>query len=78
MQQLKESTPTQDEADLPLIELDDMEEMDLADDEISEIDKKISNTRIKPKVVRKNIEHYLEERALKRRIDDLFDDFPLD
>ena len=77
MQHQKE-IPTRDETDLPPIELDDMEEMDLADDETIEIDKKISNTRIKPKVVRKNIEHYLEERALKRRIDDLFDDFPLD
>ncbi len=76
MQQHKENVPAQDDTDLPLIELDDMEEMDLADDEITDIDKKISNTRIKPKVVRKNIEHYLEERALKRRIDDLFDDFP--
>lgn len=57
------------------------EAIDLDDDmdcmmggEIDAIDKVLTTTKTKPKMVRKNIEHYLEERALKRRVRDVFED----
>ncbi len=42
--------------------------------EMEALDKVIASTKTKPKMVRKNIEHYLEERALKRRVRDVFED----
>lgn len=42
--------------------------------EIDAIEKAIATTKIKPKTIRRNIERYLEERALKRRVRDVFDD----
>lgn len=42
------------------------------ENEINAIEKVLTKT--KPKMIRKNIEYYLEERALKRRVQDVFED----
>jgi len=56
-----------------IIDLDD--EIECATEgEMDTINKVLATTKTKPKMVRKNIENYLEERALKRRVRDVFED----
>ncbi len=48
------------------------------DDEILTLEKQISTTdgkKTKPHVIRRNVEDYLERKALERRLKDVFDDF---
>ncbi len=59
--------------DNEIIDLDDEIECAI-EGEMDTVDKVLATTKTKPKMVRKNIEHYLEERALKRRVRDVFED----
>jgi len=56
-----------------IIDFDDETECAI-EGEMEAVDKALTTAKTKPKMVRKNIEHYLEERALKRRIRDIFED----
>ena len=74
IQEYKKNTPLS-------ITVNSSEKTDLDDEiefaiegEMEAIDKALATTKIKPKMVRRNIEHYLEERALKRRVRDVFED----
>lgn len=61
--------------DTLILEFDEIDEIDpLAD--IDEIEIKV--TKPKPRMMRKNIEDILEERALNRQLHDVFDDELLD
>ncbi|CAA6828708.1 MAG: Unknown protein [uncultured Thiotrichaceae bacterium] len=61
--------------DTLILEFDEIDEIDpLA--EMDEVDIKI--TKPKPRMMRKNIEDILEERALNRQLTDVFDDELLD
>lgn len=46
---------------------------------VIESDRKTNGeSKPKPHVVRRNIEDYLERKALEKKLTDLFDDYPLD
>jgi hypothetical protein len=77
---LQKNEKRENKINTPLsITINSSEKIDLDDEiecateaEIEAIDKTLATT--KPKMVRRNIEHYLEERALKRRVRDVFED----
>ncbi len=79
---LKKNEMQDDKKNRPLsITVNSSEKTDLDDEiefaiegEMETIDKVLATTKTKPKMVRRNIEHYLEERALKRRVRDVFED----
>ena len=64
---------TKEEKDLPILDLDDLEEIELNSEKVPEIgDIKVGKE--KRHKVRKSIEDILEERALRRQLSDIFDD----
>ncbi|HHL19091.1 MAG TPA: hypothetical protein ENJ33_05090 [Thiothrix sp.] len=79
---LQKNKIQEDKKNTPLsITVNSSEKTDFSDEiefameeEMEAIDKALTATKIKPKMVRRNIEHYLEERALKRRVHDVFED----
>jgi hypothetical protein len=80
LQKIEKQATKEEITESPLsMTLDPNEEINFDDElesEMKAIDKVLASTKIKtkPKMIRKNIEHYFEERALKRRVNDIFDD----
>ena len=73
-QEKKSNTPLSNAVNSSkIIDLDDEIEC-TTEGEMNTINKVLTTTKTKPKMVRKNIERYLEERALKRRVRDVFED----
>ena len=54
-----------------LIDIDVLNE-ELEDEELEEINKK-KEKQMKPHIIRRNVEEYLEQKALDRRLRDVFD-----
>ncbi|MEE9351223.1 MAG: hypothetical protein V3U78_03090 [Thiotrichaceae bacterium] len=66
-------TLPKEDKDLPVLDLDDMEELDLSSDkEFESIEMK--SGKGKNRIIRKSIEDILEERALRRQLSDVFDE----
>lgn len=73
MQLEENNTIPNDETDLPVIELDELDDMELGGEETLE-DIDVKPSKQKNTAARKSIEQILEERALKKQLSDVFDD----
>ncbi len=68
-----QNTLPKEDKELPVLDLDDMEEIDLSSDkEFDGIELKANKG--KRHATRKSIEDILEERALRRQLSDVFDE----
>ncbi len=76
MQLDEHTTLTKEDKDLPVLDLDDIEELELGENETEEVEVKPNSNSSKEQrhIVRKNIEDILEERALRRQLSDVFDE----
>ena len=61
-----------EDKDLPILDLDDMEDMELGEVEIDEVE--IKPSKGKHSKARRSIEDILEERELRRQLSDVFDE----
>ncbi len=61
-----------EDKDLPILDLDDMEDMELGEVEVDEVE--IKPSKGKHSKVRRSIEDILEERELRRQLSDVFDE----
>jgi hypothetical protein len=67
------NTLPKEDKELPVLDLDDMEELDLSNDkEFESIE--VKSGKGKSRIIRKSIEDILEERALRRQLSDVFDE----
>lgn len=73
MQLEEKNTIPNEETDLPVIELDELFDMELSGEEALE-DIDVKPSKLKNTAARKSIEQILEERALKKQLSDVFDD----
>ena len=62
------------DTELPILDLDDMEETELGEANVEDIEAKARPNKGKRFKTRRNIEDLLEERALRRQLSDVFDD----
>ena len=69
--------PLQDVAQQPIEDTDAITDINTSTSETSADDK--NEERLKPHIIRRNVEDYLERKALERRLRDVFDsDYLLD